>query len=718
VPPVYVEVAMEQAAGQLEGDTGRRLISEEVFDLAVGSLNLFQQPLRQDVRARIGEYDVFCMQEVTPSTLPAILSAGRELGYDVVSPAQRGHSTLEGFDVCMLLRNATVTRLRVGVVPLTAAGVRHLLHVQVQVTKNGACLALATAHCTASAEFAAQRASEMEVVWNALEALPVGGCIFAGDTNTHASEKMPERYQERWQDAWEADGAEEQPVVKELQAIQTGTEQTTVTKQTKVDIYASRLEKLRLGGGLSVEAVRKMSLSQFVGRIDRRGRNLSLRKKPAIVKEKPYLNLDGRRPNASDMARYCLRLHRPFTAAEADPRELSDREAIEQLHAFVASNQCPFWLKKRFAQQNKAKKKKSSAAAPSEARAADCGQEAAHVGSLPTAEQPSHSVAAASNDATVLSVGRPVDVQSASTAACLVATGKDAAFLPVLPTVEQQGQSQSSVAASSNATLLSAAKPAAGATAQSVLEDTSANRASVAEQHGFPWQPAHGEMRYSVQEACQGKKPTPKRLQLELYLEAILGERPRKGGPATELMQKVVFQMLALDLVPYVKRGNGLGGISHADAIALIPKQAGVDAACLPADSSAPQRAPQPAGVDAAFLPADAIALQHVPQPAGVDAAFLPVDASAPQLPQLDPTQQSFVAHMSAWCEAYLSAPSASGLSGMQRRPSFLTAQQVSKQLKRNHGTQQRSEAAQHQVPTKSLREKTKTECRTRMMML
>ena len=154
-----------------------------------------------------GEYDVFCMQEVTPSTLPAILSAGRELGYDVVSPAQRGHSTLEGFDVCMLLRNATVTRLRVGVVPLTAAGVRHLLHVQVQVTKNGACLALATAHCTASAEFAAQRASEMEVVWRALEALPVGG-IFAGDTNTHASEKMPERYQERWQDAWEADGAE------------------------------------------------------------------------------------------------------------------------------------------------------------------------------------------------------------------------------------------------------------------------------------------------------------------------------------------------------------------------------------------------------------------------------------------------------------------------------------------------------------------------------
>ncbi|CAJ1450626.1 unnamed protein product, partial [Effrenium voratum] len=482
VPPVYVEVAMEQAAGQLEGDTGRRLISEEVFDLAVGSLNLFQQPLRQDVRARIGEYDVFCMQEVTPSTLPAILSAGRELGYDVVSPAQRGHSTLEGFDVCMLLRNATVTRLRVGVVPLTAAGVRHLLHVQVQVTKNGACLALATAHCTASAEFAAQRASEMEVVWNALEALPVGGCIFAGDTNTHASEKMPERYQERWQDAWEADGAE-----------------------------------VTLSGTWCHDWMDTSHPSVQAWRFDR-----------------------------------CFFLSRAFRRAvpEDEGAGLENMPQAEYLRV---------------------------------ARAADCGQEAAHVGSLPTAEQPSHSVAAASNDATVLSVGRPVDVQSASAAACLVATGKDAAFLPVLPTVEQQGQSQSSVAASSNATLLSAAKPAAGATAQSVLEDTSANRASVAEQHGFPWQPAHGEMRYSVQEACQGKKPTPKRLQLELYLEAILG-------------------------------------------------------------------------VDAAFLPADAIALQHVPQPAGVDAAFLPVDASAPQLPQL--------------------------------------------------------------VPTKSLREKTKTECRTRMMML
>ena len=53
-----------------------------------------------------------------------------------------------------------------------------------------------------------------------------------------------------------------------------------------------------------------------------------------------------------------------------------------------------------------------------------------------------------------------------------------------------------------------------------------ATEQQVAEQHGFPWQPGQGEIRHSVQEACLGKKPPPKRLQMEKYLEAILGEKP------------------------------------------------------------------------------------------------------------------------------------------------------------------------------------------------
>ena len=136
------------------------------------------QPLRSDVREMISERDVFCLQELTPAVLPAVLAAGRDLEYDVISPAQRGHKMLEGLDVWRLLRKATLKRLRVGIVPLTAGGVRHMLHVRVQVKKNGACLALATAHCTAGKEEVMQRTAEMDVIWSALEALTVDGSIF------------------------------------------------------------------------------------------------------------------------------------------------------------------------------------------------------------------------------------------------------------------------------------------------------------------------------------------------------------------------------------------------------------------------------------------------------------------------------------------------------------------------------------------------------------
>ena len=161
VPPVYVEVPAEEEAGG-EADS-RTDINHEVAEISVGSLNLHMQPLRPDVRDMISEHDAFCLQELTPATLPSVLAAGRELEYDAVSPAQRGHTMLEGFDVCMLLRKATLKRLRVGIVPLTAAGVRHMLHVRVQVKKNGACLALATAHCTAGKEEVMQRTAEMDV---------------------------------------------------------------------------------------------------------------------------------------------------------------------------------------------------------------------------------------------------------------------------------------------------------------------------------------------------------------------------------------------------------------------------------------------------------------------------------------------------------------------------------------------------------------------------
>ena len=895
VPPIYVEMPVEEeASGEVES---RTQINHDVAELIVGSLNLHMLPLRRDVRQMISEHDVFCLQEVTPAALPGILAAGQELGYDVVSPAQRGHTMLEGFDVCILLRNASLKRLRVGIVPLTAAGIRHMLHVQVQVKQNGACLAVATAHCTAGKEDVVQRTAEMEVIWNALEALTVDGCIFAGDTNMHAEEVIPQQYREEWDDAWEVDGADvalsgtwcqewmetthplvqswrfdrilflskfvyrsvenassadatgdqqpkavgtasssdaavtflsgsdqqpkavgaassssaavtflsgsdqkpkavgtasssdaavtflsgsdqkpkavaevstsdaavislsgghqqhasdqqpaskerfagqrsvtllslslvkksferfwgiglsdhacisscflvragaveemlpqaeylrvvrpglgtkvarrpaegescahktqslpfcskdyekarmppgsaviledgrrkglyrlytrrnchhvnthdplkaiglvanvddqvvltiqaainyltkymgklgtghtatsriggllddilcrmqdhetmtvtsllsklfihtavpdqicsleawhilmdfprvlssrffvnlnakEQPVLKDLQAIQTSTQDTTVTRQTKLDIYAQRMENVTFGANLTADAIRKMSLAQFVGRVDRRGRKLSWRKKHAIVKEKPYLNLDSRRPNAGDMARYALRLHRPFASAADDPGGLADKDAIEQLHTFVESASCPIWLKQRFCRQNKVKKARNR-------RESD-------VALLPVVP-----------DATTQPAANPTD-----------ATGGDASGVAFLPAVmvgageHREGSSGDgagdvtflSVISGQKADLGSMSKTAKAASKQSKqdgrVEDTAEKRTEVAEHHGFPWVPAQGEMRYSVQEACVGKKPTPKRLQMEKYLQAILGDKFEK----------------------------------------------------------------------------------------------------------------------------------------------------------------------------------------------
>jgi hypothetical protein len=77
VPPVYVEVpAEEEAAGEAESRTD---INHDVAEISVASFNLHRQPLRSDVREMISEHDVFCLQELTPAALSAVLAAGRDL---------------------------------------------------------------------------------------------------------------------------------------------------------------------------------------------------------------------------------------------------------------------------------------------------------------------------------------------------------------------------------------------------------------------------------------------------------------------------------------------------------------------------------------------------------------------------------------------------------------------------------------------------------------
>ena len=228
---------------------------------------------------------------------------------------------------------------------------------------------------------------------------------------------------------------------------------------------------------------------------------------------------------------------------------------------FVESAQCPFWLKQRFRRQNKVQKAKGR-------RTGDVALLPVDPGAPPAASR----AADTGVDVALLSVASG-DVPAAGSQA--TSTGTDVAFLPVSPGVAPSADTGVDV------TLLSVASgvvPTAGSQATSTgadvallpvasgaapsgggrPEDTADNRTAVAEQHGFPWVPSYGEMRYSVQEACLGKKPMPKRLQMEKYLEAIVGEKPKKGSSVIDMMQQFVFHMLVLDLAAYKKRGGGL----------------------------------------------------------------------------------------------------------------------------------------------------------------
>ena len=147
-----------------------------------------------------------------------------------------------------------------------------------------------------------------------------------------------------------------------LSTIEGGTAADEATQTTKLGQYLQRCQ-VSLRSPLTKDMLRRMSLSQFIARVDRRGyrhKSCGLRVKSTIVKEKPYLQLDLRKRGGADMARQCLRLHRPFSTAAEDPMSLKDFDAIEQLQAFIKQPQCPVWLKKRFARHNRVKRQSAT----------------------------------------------------------------------------------------------------------------------------------------------------------------------------------------------------------------------------------------------------------------------------------------------------------------------------------------------------------------------
>ena len=120
--------------------------------------------------------------------------------------------------------------------------------------------------------------------------------------------------------------------------------------QDVIEKYRERMQ-LKYAGGADLA---KISLWRFASAFEvRAGCVCGPSKKPRVLKLKPYLNLDAMRPRAADMARYALRLTRPFAGQADDPIELPDDEALAALEAWTLEADCPRWLRDRYRRHNK-----------------------------------------------------------------------------------------------------------------------------------------------------------------------------------------------------------------------------------------------------------------------------------------------------------------------------------------------------------------------------
>ena len=138
--------------------------------------------------------------------------------------------------------------------------------------------------------------------------------------------------------------------------------ETTLVRKTPAERYCERFRGKMLGARVTAEWLEAIGLATYQAEVEDRGDTLTRRRKPKVVKAKPYLNLDMSSAQAARMARMALRLHRPFESLDDDPGALGpedtyrlpDEDAIEQLEEFVRSASCPRWLSSRYDVHNRA----------------------------------------------------------------------------------------------------------------------------------------------------------------------------------------------------------------------------------------------------------------------------------------------------------------------------------------------------------------------------
>ena len=353
-----------------------------------------------------------------------------------------------------------------------------------------------------------------------------------------------------------------------LSTIEGGTAADEATQTTKLGQYLQRCQ-VSLRSPLTKDMLQRMSMSQFFARVDRRGyrhKSCGLRVKSTIVKEKPYLQLDLRKRGVADMARQCLRLHRPFSTAAEDPMSLSDFDAIEQLQAFVKQPQCPVWLKKRFARHNRVKRQ--SAAGTSGVVAAVRSGNIAVATSQPLASrlddvqvvEPSLDdddtapMPGSSRDKRIVAVQAPGSVAVASHGSL----SADASSAPVAASTVSQVVADAGLSDAVVEPPVKKLKTQAEVVQHVQSIDTRENRISVAAQHDLLWATAPGDGRYSVCTAIRKHEPKPSAMIMRQYVQALTQQKPPGRSKTVDLMEQYVYLVLHFDLLPYQKRGAGV----------------------------------------------------------------------------------------------------------------------------------------------------------------
>ena len=152
----------------------------ETASLSVGTLNMLMLLPGHWFAALLSTCDVLCLQKVTlQCCLQKLICLGKQKGFHVVSPLQRGVVPAEGFDVCLLLRGSKLECVRVRILPLPRPSMRFFVQAHVLFRENGSVLVVAIGHLRAGPDIKDQRSHELECIFRSLEAAQnVDTCIF------------------------------------------------------------------------------------------------------------------------------------------------------------------------------------------------------------------------------------------------------------------------------------------------------------------------------------------------------------------------------------------------------------------------------------------------------------------------------------------------------------------------------------------------------------